>query len=195
MANAPAATFKPTANQRGFWPLNADVRGRNLVSGKGDFVLYDEDFSTEVNDFMHAPARFDAFSYAEILDNENIKMSKSFSWIGAVNRKLTGDGPLFEWDNSVSGDSVTHIWIYLDKFFTNVIFPPLLNAEDPNCYNQMWHNASIVNNMWHVLAVSYSMESELITTWVDGEKNEKQVKPCSEGQELRPANNLFINRR
>ena len=187
MENTPAATFKPTANQRGFWPLNADVQGRNLVSGKGDFVLHDVDFSTD-NEFMHAPARFYARddSYAEILNNNNIQISMSFTWIGAVNRRETGDGALFEWDNGVSGGSVTHIWIFHNTLFTNVI---------TQCYNQAHHSAPIVNK-WHVLAVSYSMESGLITLWVDGEREETQVNLCSsEGEELRPANNVFINRR
>ena len=126
-------------------------------------------------------------SNAEILNNKNIQMSTSFSWIGAVNRKVNGDGALFEWDNSESGGSVTHIWIYKDTLFTNVF--------TQSCDNQVHHGAPIVNNKWHVLAVSYSMESRLITMWVDGEKKETQAKPCSEGQELRPANNVFINRR
>ena len=193
MANAPAATFKPTANQRGFWPLNEDVKGRNLVNEKGDFVLHDVDFSTE-NDFMHAPARFykDAGSYAKILDNENIQMSKSFSWIGAVKRKVTGDGALFEWHTGQSGNEkhVSHIWIYRGMFFTNVMFTP-----SGSCDNQVFHDAQIENNKWHVLAVSYSMDSRLITMWVDGEKKEKEAKLCSEGQELRPADNVFINQR
>ena len=191
MSNAPAATFKPTAKERGFWPLNEDVQGRNLVSGKGDFVLHDVEFSTG-NEFMHAPARFssDAGSYAEILNNNKIQMTTSFSWIGAVNTKVTGNGPLFEWDNGVSGGSVTHIWIFDGKLFTSVIFPP---KGDDNCLNQVHHDTPIVNNKWHVLAVSYSMESRLITMWMDGEKEETQAKPCSEGQELRPANNVFIN--
>ena len=193
MSNAPAATFKPTANQRGFWPLNEDVQGRNLVSGKWDFVLHDVDFSTD-NEFMHAPARFYGRpdSYAEILNNNSIQMSKSFSWIGAVNRKVNGHGALFEWDNGVSGGSVTHIWVYEDTLFTNVIFPPSPNG---NCYNQVWHGAPIVNNKWHILAVSYSMVNRLITMWVDGEKKETQAKPCSEGAELRTADSVFINRR
>ena len=190
MSNAPAATFKPAASQRGFWPLNEDVQGRNLVSGNGDFVLHDVGFSTE-NEFMHAPARFNGMpdSYAEILNNNNIQMTTSFSWIGAVNRKVTGDGPLFEWDDGVSGGSATHIWIYGGKLFTNVAFPP------NHCLNQVDHGAPIVNNTWHVLAVSYSKESRLITMWVDGEKKEKEAKPCSEGEELHPAKNVFINRR
>ena len=188
MSNAAAVTFKLTANQRGFWPLNEDVQGRNLVSGKGDFVLYGVDFSTD-NEFMHAPARFDGSygSYAEILDNDNIQMSKSFSWIGAVNRKVTGDGALFEWDNGVSGGSVTHIWIYRNKLFTNVF--------TQSCDNQVFHGAPIVNNKWHVLAVSYSMESGLITMWVDGERKEIQANPCDEGWELYSTDNVFINKR
>ena len=152
-------------------------------------MLHDVDFSTD-NEFMHAPARFYGRdnSYAEILNNNNIQMSESFTWIGAVNRKATGDGALFEWDNSALGQGSV-IWIYKDTLFTNVKFPP------GGCDNQEHHSASIVNNKWHVLAVSYSMESRLITMWVDGEREEKQAKPCSQGEELRPADNVFINRR
>ena len=161
------------------------------MSGKGDFVLHDVDFSTE-NDFMHAPARFykGAGSYAEILGNNNTQMSTGFTWIGAVNRKVTGDGPLFEWDNGVSGGSVTHIWIFGNTLFTNVIFPP------KDCLNQVTHGARIMNNKWHVLAVSYSMTSwPDITMWVDGEMEKKQAKPCSKGEELLSADNVVINRR
>ena len=190
MANAPAATFKPTASQRGFWPLNEDVQGRNLVSGNGDFVLRDVGFSTE-NEFMHAPARFNGMpdSYAEILNNNNIQMTTSFSWIGAVNRKVDGDGALFEWDNGHGYASI--IWIFQNKLFTNVKF-----LAD-KCDNQVSHSAPIVNNKWHVLAVSYSMESRLITMWVDGEREEKKeaIKSCAEGLDLSPADNVFINRR
>ena len=189
MANAPAATFKPTASQLGFWPLNEDVQGRNLVSGNGDFVLRDVGFSTE-NEFMHGPARFNGMpdSYAEILNNNNIQMTTSFSWIGAITRKVDGEGALFAWDNSVGHAS--SIWIWGNTLFINVKFPA------PTCNNQVWHGAPIVNNKWHVLAVSYSMESRLITMWVDGERKEKQViKECVEGLELSPADNVFINRR
>ena len=190
VANAPAATFKPTASQRCFWPLNKDVQGRNLVSGNGDFVLRDVGFSAE-NEFMHASALFNGMpdSYGEILNNNNIQTSKSFSWIGAVNRKVDGDGAFFEWDNGHGHAS--HIWIFENKLFTNVKFLAY------KCDNQVKHSAPIVNNKWHVLAVSYSMESRLITMWVDGEReeNEDTIKPCADGLDLSPANNVFINHR
>ena len=184
----------PTANQRGFWPLNEDIKGRNLVSGKGDFVLHGVNFSTE-NDFMHAPARFykDAGSYAEILDNENIQMSKSFSWIGAVKRKVTG-----QTEHCLNGILVNLEMrsMPLTFGFIRVRFLPMSCSHHQDLViTKCGMMYLLMNNKWHVLAVSYSMDSGLITMWVDGEKKEKEAKPCSEGKELRPADNVFINQR
>ena len=58
-------------------------------------------FESTANEWLHAPARFtgQAGSHAEIIGNEGVKVSGSFSWIGAMSRKATGDGVLFEWDD------------------------------------------------------------------------------------------------
>ena len=92
---------EPGANQRGFWPLNNAYNGKNLVSGNGDLVLNGVNVESTTSEWLHALARFtgQAGSFAEIIANEGIKVSGSFSWIGAMKRKAIGDGALFEWDD------------------------------------------------------------------------------------------------
>ena len=178
--------FTPAEHQVSFWPLNSEHKGTNLVGGKGDFALRGVNFNSQSKEWSHPPARFtgQAGSFAEILKNSGIKMSGSFSWIGAVNRKATGDGALFEWDN---GNLVgTHVWIYKNKLYTNVLF-------HPRCGRNMFHTVPIANNKSYVFAVSFNKQKKLIEMWVNGKKVQRSAAGCS--MNLMPADNVRISRR
>ena len=111
-------------------------------------------------------------------------MSGSFSWIGAVNRKTTRDGALFEWDN---GSKVgTHIWIWKNKLYVNVIY-------EPRCWRNMFYSTTVANDKSYVFAVSFNMDTKMISMWVDGKKEEKSGAGCS--NVLMPANNARVSKR
>ena len=83
----PAVQFAPAASQKGFWPLNNQYRGRNLVPGNADFQLSGINLNSEAPQWLEAPIHFtgDQDSYAEIVNDDSIAVTRSFSWIGAIN--------------------------------------------------------------------------------------------------------------
>ena len=156
------------------------------MSGNGDLTLTRVNFESSANGWLHAPAQFtgQVGSHAEIIGNEGIKVSGSFSWIGAMSRKATGDGALFEWDDGSKPG--THIWIWKNKLYVNVIY-------EPRCYHSMFYNTPVANDKSYVFAVSFNMDTKMISLWVDGKKEEKSGAGCS--NVLMPANNVRVSKR
>ena len=58
------------------------------MPGNADFQLSGINLNSEAGQWRDAPVQFtgDQNSYAEIVNDDSIAVTKSFSWIGAVNR-------------------------------------------------------------------------------------------------------------
>ena len=100
-----------------------------------------------------------------------------------MNRKATGDGALFEWDNGYSHG--THIWIYQNKFFANVMF-------STNCRQMVFFSSSIQDNKWYTLALSFNADTGMISMFLNGEQ-EDTFTTCI--GDLKPATNVKISKR
>ena len=112
-----------------------------------------------------------------------IQVNRSFSWIGAMNRKATGDGALFEWDNDQIHS--THIWIHQNKFYVNVMF-------SSGCNHMQFFSSAVQNNEWHILALSYNADTRKVSMFMKGE-NEEALTTCT--GDLKPATYVRISKR
>jgi len=171
-----------------FWPLNRKYKGRNMVNTATDLsvlqVSYDD---VEVSKMWKSPpARFykAVGSYADILDNDAIVQKESFSFLASVYRVAVGDGPIFEWDDGKGW--ATHIWIWQNKFYVNVVFNTCR-------YQSMFFNKPVENNKWYTLGISFDAATKKIIMTVNGESVTKQAAYCT--SDLKTARNAHINRR
>jgi len=180
--------FKRLDGLQHFWPLNSRYRGRNMVNSVADLsvlqVSYANDPACKI--WKYPPTRFfkAVGSYADILENEAIEQKQSFSFLATVYRISTGDGPIFEWDDNKRWS--THIWIWQNKFYVNVVF-------DKCKYQNMFFNKPVQNKIWYTLGVSFDDKTKKIIMTVNSETVTKQAADCT--SDLRASNYGHVNRR
>jgi hypothetical protein len=170
----------------GFWPLNKKYGGKNLASSHSDFVLSNVAYGSEDGEWKSAPVSFStaADSYAELSGTGSIAVTRSFSWIGAIYRRTTTDGPLFEWDNG--GSYLTHIWIWKNKLSTTLY--------RTGCdWQHMFYSTIVENNKAYIFAVTYDGSTNTLSMYVDGNREDKHIQACASG--MQDGNNVRINRR
>ena len=134
------------------------------MSGNADLVLHNVSFDTTSGRWLHEPARFtgEGGSYAEISDG--VQIPESFSWIGALNRKDSSSRTLSQWDVWAA-----EIWLMPHGLFV------VAYCEDLKM-GVVTHGQTIENDKWYVIAVSYSNDTQNLSVWVDGDKQEETIE-------------------
>ena len=156
------------------------------MSDHSDFVLSSPAYSSDEGPWKSPPVSFTTApdSYAELTGTGSIAVTRGFSWIGAIYRRSTTDGPLLEWDNGAAPYS--HIWVFNDRLHVG-----LVRTE---CGSLTRHYGTTVDNdKWLVFAVSYDGQTNTISLYVDGQRESFVVPECVNG--MQDGNNLRINRR
>ena len=167
------------------WPLNERFQGKNLFHGKTDIALHGVSYSDVTNQWLSPPVRFysNTGSYGQFIDVGDVAVTGSFGWIASVYREETVDGPLMEWQQS--GNWRTHIWIYTNRFYIYVM--------REGCVPQLVFFSSTVNNQqWYTMALSYDMDAEEVSMWVNGHLSRTQLPLCASGK-LQTPDSAYIN--
>ena len=138
------------------------------------------------NQWLSPPVRFysNTGSYGQFIDAGDVAVTGSFGWIASVNREETGDGQLMEWQ--YSGSWKTRIWIRYDAFYVNVI-------REGYDEQRVVFSSTVINQQWYTMALSYDMNAEVVSMWVDGQLSQTQLSPCP-GKLLTP-DTAYINLR
>lgn len=183
-------SFEHVASQVAFWPLNEQHEGKNLLGDRSyanNVVLNGVSYGSNSNEWPSNPVRFSARSdsYGEISGKVGVESGSSFSWMGALFRHSSGDGPLFEWDNESTLS--THIWIWHNKLYMHLYFR---NGE---CKTEVSHDEEVSNNHQHILAASFDSETNQISLYMNG--TPKTVLSACTGDQVSFGPNASINRR
>ena len=157
-----------------------------MVKDGSDVRLEGVSYSDATNQWFSPPVHFSGLfgSYGRFTNSGDVAVAGSFGWIAAVYREESGDGPLFEWN----GLNDAHIWILQDKFYINV--------ERVGCANERlqeptYFNASVNNHQWYTMALSYDLDVDAISMWVDGQLVHKRMSLCA--RNLQTSTFAYIN--
>ena len=166
------------------WPLNKRFGGSNLVDGKTDLDLHNDDF-TDVSSQWYSPlVRFSGDTYGNVATVSDMSTIRDFGWIATIYRETTGEVPLIEW---WSGNSIlTHIWISYEKLYINLF--------RNGCSNQrIFHSLALQTHQWYTVAVSYDYALSTVSMWVNGLSTVTSVPSCP--GYLSAPTDVWINRR
>ena len=136
-------------------------------------------YSDVTNQWLSPPVRFysNTGSYGQFIDAGDVAVTGSFGWMASMKREAAGDGALMEWQES--GSWRTHIWIFENKFYIHII--------REGCVAQMVpFNSTINNQQWYTMALSYDVDADAVSMWVDGQLSQTQLSPCASGKLLTP---------
>jgi hypothetical protein len=167
----------------GFWPLNEEYGGKNLATDGVDFELGNVGFDVENGNFQSAPAKFSTAqdSVAKLAGAKSMVLGNSFSWIGTLYRRATGDAALFEWDDG------THIWVYENKFYINVV-----RGDKSECaYLMVSFTEAVPVGEWVTLAVTY--DGKTLSMYQNGKRSDTTVPACE--NDVTYSNVIRINER
>ena len=163
-------------------------QGKNLIKNGSDIELMNVSYSDVSNQWLSPPVGFSGQldSYGRISYADDVVVTGSFGWIAAVYREESGNGPLFEWD----GPRDTHIWILENKFYIAV---ERVGCNNKRLYKHIRFTTRVRNHQWYIMAVSYDLDADVISMWVDGQLVEKEMSLCA--RTLKTSSTAYINKK
>jgi hypothetical protein len=176
----PRCKTKP--NLIGFWPLNSHYGGKNLATENVDFELRNVLYAADGGMWKFPPASFRKRSVGELSRNHLLRVTRSYSWIGAVYRRSRSNGPLFEWGTGEWFQS--YIWIWDNKIH--------IVADRTTCERQtLEHTSTLQPFQWYVFAATLNGLNNTLSLYVNGHRQDKVIPPCAYG--MVPGRYIYIN--
>ena len=168
----------------GFWPLNQNYQGQDLINGTSNITLNGVLFDVVATPWAAPAVEFlgNSSSWGYTASSPHLVLMKSFSWMANVYVQTIIDAYMFVYFGS-NYEFGPEMWLAHGKLHVKISYPV--------CPQQSFtYSTALTLNQWHTVAVSFDWVSQKMSMWVDGQLEQKQWPACSDDLRCPPIINI-----